>query len=203
MEVVITYDTLYEILRREKGRDELQELDTEFYNQAFKYLKDKNKILQDTEVKTDLFSSTERGKTVTEIENIKKILKELYERRESKIINMAINKSRTNTGIINTKTMLPVELKFYQELVASLNKYRGDVLYSLINLKGVKETPKDESPDENQAEDSFGVLTVKFKVDVPKFVGEELEVYGPFSAGDSAELPEKIANLLIKKGKAE
>jgi hypothetical protein len=37
----------------------------------------------------------------------------------------------------------------------------------------------------------------------PKFVGRENEVFGPFEANQEAELPSEIANILVKKGRAE
>ncbi len=44
---------------------------------------------------------------------------------------------------------------------------------------------------------------VRFISAVPKFVGPELEVYGPFEPEDMASLPKKMANILVKKGRAE
>ena len=38
---------------------------------------------------------------------------------------------------------------------------------------------------------------------VPKFVGKELEVYGPFNPDEEAELPSEIADILINKGRAK
>ena len=43
--VIITYDTLYEILRREKFRNELQLLDVEFFDNVLSYLNEKSVIL--------------------------------------------------------------------------------------------------------------------------------------------------------------
>jgi len=45
--------------------------------------------------------------------------------------------------------------------------------------------------------------TVRFLSAVPKFVGRELEEYGPFFAEDIASLPAVIADILVKKGRAE
>ena len=44
---------------------------------------------------------------------------------------------------------------------------------------------------------------IKFNHAVPKFVGEDLEVYGPFEENDMANLPSKIADVLVSKGRAE
>ena len=47
------------------------------------------------------------------------------------------------------------------------------------------------------------VKTVRFMSAVPKFLGRELEVYGPFEEEDVANLPGEVADVLIKKGRAE
>ena len=44
--------------------------------------------------------------------------------------------------------------------------------------------------------------TIKFNQMVPKFLGRELEVYGPFDIDDVATLPNEISQILIKQGKA-
>ena len=92
--VVITYDTLYEILRREKFKKELQKLDDNFFDNTLNYLNDKSKIYESQKEKDSIFSS-EFKKTEKTLENTKKILKELYEKRESKIIMLALFSSRT------------------------------------------------------------------------------------------------------------
>ena len=44
---------------------------------------------------------------------------------------------------------------------------------------------------------------IKFLDTVSKFVGRELEVYGPFESGDTEKLPLELADILIDKGRAE
>jgi len=44
---------------------------------------------------------------------------------------------------------------------------------------------------------------VRFLYAVPKFVGKELEEYGPFEEEDIANLPSDIADILIGKGRVE
>ena len=44
---------------------------------------------------------------------------------------------------------------------------------------------------------------VKFLSAVPKFLGKNKDVFGPFKEGDEAELPSKIVSILVKKGKVE
>ena len=70
-----------------------------------------------------------------------------------------------------------------------------------------QETPKEaiqEQPS-NEQEPQFKQekKKIKFLHAVPKFVGRELEVYGPFESGDTGELMLEVAKILIDKGKAE
>ena len=83
---LITYETLYEYLRKEKVYPELQQLDTDFFKKVTKYLEEKNNILESHSKKDSMFSKVEIEKTSRQISNIKKILKEIYEKRENKII---------------------------------------------------------------------------------------------------------------------
>ena len=56
---IITYETLYEILRREKSRPELQELDDSFYRNLVKYIEEKKAILESQRKKESIFTSVE------------------------------------------------------------------------------------------------------------------------------------------------
>ena len=70
------------------------------------------------------------------------------------------------------------------------------------NVSGIKESIASANTEEESASDGAS-KTIRFLSPVPKFVGEELEVYGPFEEDDVANLPFRIASLLIKKGRAE
>ena len=78
-EIVISYETLFELLRREKEREALQKLNDSFFEDVVNYINEKKKSLAENESSS---SFGERDKIDQQIRNIKKILKELYERRE-------------------------------------------------------------------------------------------------------------------------
>ena len=207
----ITYETLFEMRRNEKNRDELQKLQKSFLEDVKLYLSEKQNMLKSSQSNLNLFSEEERDKTSKQLENIKKILKELYEKRERKIVNMALNKSRTNTDIIDTSPLLEQEKPLFDDLTSLFNKYRSDVLLSLFEKREKTVEPKKEEDkeetDEDEAEEEKPqqeeTKLVRFLHAVPKFMGKELEVYGPFDEEDVASLPLQIADLLIKKGRAE
>src|SRR3989338_2755759 len=132
-EVVITYETLFELLKREKERNDLQKLEPTFFSDTISYIKDKKKIL---EAKSDsVFANEERKKTERQLENIYKIIKELYERRERKIISQALDKSRTKSDLIDTTALIKEERVVFEALTSLLDTYRDAILYSLLNEK--------------------------------------------------------------------
>jgi len=239
-EVVITYETLFELLKRERERPDLQKLEPSFFSDTIDYIKDKKKIL---EARSDSpFAVEERKKTERQLENIYKILKELYERREKKIISLALDKSRTKSNLIDTTALLKEEKVVFEALTNAFDTYRDAILYSVLNekmpfmqshvsdlpaigmaseslreprisLRAGSQTDRSELPHkslEKPKEDfktafELKKLTklVRFMHAVPKFVGSELEEYGPFEGEDIANLPAEIADVLISKGKVE
>ena len=203
-EVVITYETLFELLQREKERADLQKLDPAFFNDIISYIKDKKKII---ESKSDSpFAKEEIKKTERQLGNIYKILKELYERREKKIISLALDKSRTKSSLIDTTSLLKEEKVVFEALTSLFDTYRDAILYSVLNEK----MPFMQQFEKNPKEDFRTALELKkptklvrFVHTVPKFVGPELEEYGPFEEEDIANLPAEVAEVLINKGKVE
>ena len=207
-EVVITYETLFEILKRERERSDLQKLEPAFFSDTINYIQDKKKII---EAKSDSpFASEEKKKTERQLENIYKIIKDLYERREKKIIILALDKSRTKSNLIDTTALLKEEKVVFDALTNILDTYRDAILYSVLNEK-MPFMRAMHSAQENKITYDFKSASeikkttrlVRFMHPIPKFVGTELEEYGPFGEEDIANLPEEIADVLISKGNAE
>ncbi|MBD3310543.1 hypothetical protein GF351_04950 [Candidatus Woesearchaeota archaeon] len=213
--IQITYEVLYEFLRIEKNNEELQKLNEEFFLNTVNYLSEKNSILTNQQTQQSLFSEDEKENTAVQVKNIKKILQELYDRREKKIIDMAVNKSRIRSNIVDTSALLEEEKQLFDRLVSTLETFRQGILDNLVSAKVPKiKLPSSPGQDESKGADSGGQesgpsplqLTsklVRFIKPVPKFVGKELEQYGPFEEEDIANLPADIADLLIQKQKAE
>jgi len=202
MDIKITYETLFEFLRLEKGKDELQTLEPEFFSHVQEYLAQKQKIIDDNSDK-GLFGNDEREKTILQMQQIRKILKDFYERREKKIVELALIKSRTGSDLISTSHLLAEEKEMLNHFQKILDAFRVSVLGNVLSgkipeLPGLKTSEAEQEPSA-----PIRKKAVKLKKAVPQFMGTELEVYGPFEAGDVANLPEKIANLLVQKDRAE
>lgn len=192
--VALTYETLYEVLRREKAREDLQKLDPRFFTDVQAYLQEKLRILEQSRKKSDVFSIAEQEKTRLQIENAKKLLKDLYARREKKIIELALNKARTHSPLIDTSQLLPEESNIFESLLYGLDTAREHILLPL--LKQDLTMIKEEKTEQNTKK-------VKCKQQVQQFVGKELEIYGPYEADEVVQLPNEIADVLIKQGSAE
>jgi len=198
--ISITYEFLYELLRKEKFRKELQKLDENFFKDVINYLEEKKTILMSQEKKDSIFAPSNVQKTRKQLENLQKIIKEFYERRETKIIQLAVFSSRTNAPIQDYASMLEEEKEFYKTIVEELNNYRSSILKSLLEgklpIKGKsKKKQKDQEPVETKL--------VRFMQAIPQFVGDDLEVYGPFESEDISNLPARVAEVLIKNNRAE
>lgn len=235
-EVKITYETVFDLLRREKSREDLQQFSSTFLADVVDYLNEKEKLLKNKD--TDIFSSTERKKTEKQLENVKRILIELYGRREKKILNLAVEKSITNSGLIDTTNLLNGENELFNDLVAVVSKHRKDILYKILegevpaNAEKQETTVEEKSAQEESEEQSENPVQnpvvenpvteekpldepttntdgqasnrvkVKFLEPVPKFLGQELEEYGPFNQEDEAEVPEELAKVLVHNKQA-
>jgi DNA replication initiation complex subunit (GINS family) len=232
VDIRINYETLFDLLRREKNREELQALDKDFYEQVFAYLKEKKDSLNKKD--DELFASAEKEKLKIQFQNIRRLIKELYEKREKKIINMAMSKARTGSDVIDTSTLLPSEKEFFNDQVSLFVQYKGKVLDRILNLKEfdnnkieedkkegsplgqeiakpkeeTKEEIKKEAKEEKELKENLATGEPERKkvliVDsLPRFVGRDGEILGPFNEGEEVELDSQIADLLVKKGKAE
>jgi DNA replication initiation complex subunit (GINS family) len=241
----ITYEQLFDTLRREKSRDELQKLEKNFYDQVRIFLSIKEDMIRAESVQG--INSLAAQRAQIEFQNVKKILKELYERRERKIITMALHRTRTEAAIIDNDTLLAEEKLFLESMVHLMLQTREQILSVVENRMPVIVTPgpqyearvfaapqptsydqdmkytirekepeyEEEAPKEQPAParaeeergDTFTTVETNIKVmflaPVPKFVGKDLRVFGPYEQGASAELPDDIAQILIRKGRAQ
>ena len=190
-----TYEALFELVMREKGREELQKLDPKVYSDILTYLEHKKRVAQST--LDGAFSSGDH--TLQQLRNIRRLVRELYERREKKIINLAIIRSRTGSEAMDLSSMLDSEKNLFMALVEKLDNTRSEVTGTILSEK---KTEKPEPPESPTKEPEKNKGKVRFLKEVPKFIGKELEVYGPFNEGDTVELPKELADVLVVREKA-
>jgi len=205
-EVVITYESLYELLRRERYRPELQRLDTSFYRNALNYLKEKQAILNSQEGKDSIFAGSEIDKTRVQLRNVQKILRDIYEKREEKIVRLAIFNSRNNASVQNESALLPEEEGIFDSVKGVLSQYRGGILHNLLSSNAPELPVKKEKALKTDGEiDKVnpGFIKVRIMASVPDFVGPDMNIYGPFEKGAVVELPKDISDVLTANSQAE
>ena len=227
----VTYEQLFDTLRREKSRDDLQKLDKEFYEKVRIFLSTKQDMIL-SEGNLQGMNSLAAQRAQIEFQNVKKILKEIYERRERKIITLALHRTRTEAAVIDHDLLLPEEKVFLESMVHLMVQNREQVLSALESREPIIITPRTtySSPTSYDQEMPSGTtvpvraaaaddievtagdtysdqpeegVQVRFVAPVPKFVGRDLRVFGPYEEGATALLPGNIAQILIKKGRAQ
>ncbi|MBI2134183.1 hypothetical protein HYU11_05900 [Candidatus Woesearchaeota archaeon] len=198
LQVNLTYESIFDVLVREKGREELQKLGDTFFNDVASYIQNKTSLME---------SESNKDKVMQQIHNTKRMLRELYERREKKVMNMALVASRTSPGFIDTSNMLSVEKSLFEGLLSQLDMYRENVLKNILNSRqpiafaGQEQKPAVPEPVNAPDPIENGKL-IRFIKAVSSFVGKELEIYGPFEEGQTARIPVELADILINMGSA-
>lgn len=219
--IKITLETLYDILRNERKREDLQKLPEGFFLDVVGYLKEKQHLLDHTQKQDQLFAVGEQQKLEYELRSIQRILKQIYELREKKILDISLNKSKTGSDIIDTSAMVMEEKEFYEEVLRVLDTYRRGILYTLLRceLPDVKQqripvhlgpfsspsSPLSSSLSSAAVFPSLPELSlIKVKVvhAVPRFVWKDMKEYGPFEAGEFTDIFPEVADLLVRKGRA-
>ncbi len=194
---LITYETIRNAHRAEK-EEELQKLPEGFFESVRNWFKHKEKMKDTT--------------SLLEVENAKKLLEDIINRRQKKIVLAALSTVR---GQLPPPNLTDEERKFFDEIVNSLKSFKNEMnekfrSYDEIveeKIEEAKKTVEELKPKEEKIEKPFvkpnGKLLVKILTDLPRFVGSDLQAYGPLKAGDIITLPEDVGKLLITRKVAE
>jgi len=188
-----SYEDVYELLRAEKYSTDLQSLNPEQLGKIKQYLEAKKTILF-KEKTSELFDRAKRDKLRTELENARRAIKDLYEKREKKIINRAMFTARMAFKMRDTTNMLPSEQELYDKLVDVL-KFGWASFFKELN------SAKNNSPEEPKLLKETSRRLLKFNEAIPELMDSELKKYGPFEANQVASLPDELAELLLQQKK--
>jgi DNA replication factor GINS len=173
VEETITFELIRKIQREEERSPKLSRLPENFYQNVKNYLQQKRKILE----------KMEDRKVSIELKNIERLVEDIFNRRERKIVTQAINSARVGLAVEN---LTEEEKEFFERVMGIVKERREKILKELL-----------------EKEEKEIVSMVVFKEAVPEFLGADLKTYGPFEKGDIAKLPEENAKILIEKGLAE
>src|SRR3989344_8398447 len=161
---MITYNELYEALRKERYSEQLQPLPKIFIKEVGAYLKDKKEIV---DKKDDDFSET-LLKTKKQFENSLSIFKELLLRRKKKILDLAFVAAETGISKRDFENMFALEKECFDDIMKSLE--RADKKVSEL-LKGTEQEKKQHK-------------MIVFVEDTDEFLDLQGNALGPFKKGD-------------------
>jgi len=185
----LTYSELTKLQRKEKETNALQDLGEDFIKRVTEYVKRKKELINKED--DNVFSRDVSNKARIELSNAKKILKDLYDYREKKVLNQALLSVRSGVSLKDTTLMLSDERKLYDELLSLLKKYREKY------EKSIEAGALPKRVEENQE------VIIKILERVPNFVGPDNKIYGPYTKGEVISLNKKLAEILIKDKKAQ
>lgn len=199
----------------------LQELGKDFYRELQAYVSEVHSRYVE-ESKKGVISKLSMA--LSELENTKAIVSDIYETREKKIVYNALYyiKSEEEMGIEN---LTLEEEEMLRRIIDVLREQRSSVLEKIIGEIGYLPPPegaksrhkKDEKQgrEETNAQQSDASAeamtqipppkktTIRMLKDLPSIVGIDGKVYGSFKKEDVITLPEGNAKVLINQGAAE
>jgi len=180
---MITYNDIYEALRKERYSEQLQPLPKNFIQEVANYFKEKKEFsLKQDDVFSDVIAKTKK-----QLENAITIFRELMLRRRKKLLNFVFIVYETGISKRDFENMLSFEKKLFEEMMKNI-EFADKKLNEMLNGKSGEETRNE---------------LIIFKEDVGEFLGIEGEKLGPFKKKQIANLPKEIAKILIEDGKAE
>lgn len=182
-EKMITYQEIYDVLRKEKYNEALQTLPENFLQEAAVYLNEKKNIVAR---EGNLFSDTLRM-TRKQLDNALSIIKEILAIRQKKVLNLAFVASATGISKRDTENLLEHEQELFNATVKQLEQ----------NQQHISAVLNGQAPKEKDLKNLF----VRFKEEVPAFLDGNCREMGPFKKGDVANLPKEIAEILIADNK--
>jgi len=179
---MLTYNDLYEYLRKEKYGEQLQSLSKDFVRQFSDYMSETRKKFSDVSI--DNFSD-DVLKEKKQYENAMAIFKELMLRRKKKILNLVFIAAETGVMKKDFADMLSFEQDLFERLVMAVND-ADKSLSELLNGKPLESKNK----------------MVIVKEDIEQFVDMAGEIIGPFKKGSLVNLDTQVAEILVSGSKA-
>ncbi len=181
--MVVTFETIRDIQRAEKENKNLVKLPDGIFNEISEYIRRKEM----------------RHEDFLEVENAKNIIRDIVDRREHKIVDMAVMYVRS--GVI-PRNMTNEEELFFASLVKIIKEFRDSYYLAMIHGKSDEKNLQEEKEKSEEKNDRPPeVQVIQMTEDVPEFVFEN-RVYN-LKKDEIASLPPELEEFLIKKGVAK
>ncbi|MBU0530663.1 MAG: hypothetical protein KKC05_03225, partial [Nanoarchaeota archaeon] len=161
--MLLSYDAILRIVNQEKSEKKLLQLPENFFTDVKTYVENKSKMMD--------------KKEGWELESARRLVQDLLEIRERKILILALYNVRSG---VSSDNFTSEEKKFFDILVENIKTFRNE---RKIIVEG--------RPEKKEL-----VVIID---DLDEFVGIDMKTYGPFRRGDLVHLPEENAKLLLGK----
>jgi len=181
---MISYNDVYELLRKEKYSEVLQSLPKNFIDDFNEYIQDK----KEQSVQEDNLFVDSVAKNKKQLENSVALFKELMLRRKKKILALVFVAAETGIMKRDYENMLGFERDIFDKLVRAFDEGEKE-LNRLLNgtKKGEKELNR----------------MIIFTENVEQFVDMTGGIVGPYSSGQLANLDARVSELFVSSGKAK
>jgi DNA replication initiation complex subunit (GINS family) len=180
---MITFNDLYEALRKEKYSEQLQLLPKKFLAEVAEYFREKREFLDKED---DLFSDM-AIKNKKKLENAMSSFRDLIRLRKKKILNLAFVASEVGISKKDFENLMSFEKELFEIVVKSLEKAEKNL------GEGMSGTKNDE----------LKYKLVRFLENVPEFLDLNGGDVGPFEKGEIANLDHEIVDILEKDKRVE
>jgi DNA replication initiation complex subunit (GINS family) len=181
---MLTYNDLYEFLRKEKYSEQLQNLPKDFVIEFGKYMTETRKKFSDVGLGMEGFTE-DLLRDKKQYENAMAIYKELMLRRKRKILNLVFVAAETGIMKRDFADMLPFEQDLFERLVMAVDD--AD--------KSMSETMNGKPLESKNR-------MILVKDDIEQFVDMSGGVVGPFKKGNLVNLEAQVGGILVEGGKA-
>jgi len=188
---IITY------LQKEKEKKTLQNLQKDFYVKVSELLKKYKKQLE--AYKSD---SKEYREVIATVDRLKESLSELINIRISKIINNTVLEVKEDLNIISEDFLEEEEKLLYSLIKRILKSYKENIQNKIINGEeiDINKFFSDININISLYQNKIDKKIVIIKNQLPKIVGPNGKIYGPFRVGDIIILSNNFAEKLENTG---
>ncbi|HLC32170.1 MAG TPA: hypothetical protein VJK51_05880 [Candidatus Nanoarchaeia archaeon] len=179
---MLTYSEIYDLLRKEKYSEVLQQLPKNFISDFSASLAE----LREAGGKVDDLFAESIQRSKKQLENQIAMFKELLRIRKKKLLSLVF--VATETGLLKKdyENMLDFEKELF-DLLVKASEQSDKQLTNLINGK---------------KEEQVQFKLVLFSESVESFMDMQGEVIGPFKQGELAHIGFQVADILVSAGKA-
>ncbi|MFP4116007.1 MAG: hypothetical protein ACLFTQ_02280 [Candidatus Aenigmatarchaeota archaeon] len=139
-ESAITFETFRKFQRKEKKNEKLQELPEDFFKRCVDWINRKQQK----------FDEEGDSTLLRELENVKSIVSDIFERRRKKILILALHSVRSKKV---SENLLPEEEEFFEKTVENLRSLEENLLEKVLEGKKPEKGGREKESKERRKEE--------------------------------------------------